>query len=196
MVDSTLRNLGMGAMLVLGAWACAPIQHTTASAQPLETPLLAGIGDVVLRIDKKRNLQNAFGASDIFGRKTNEGFVEIRYAGVERSGEVVLARKDVQIVSNETTMSRTPLSYTAGQATTNATGTVYSSANSATLSGTAKTTYQSATIAPLSDFHVVVPSDSMAIRLVPPDNLLPVEGHVIEILRATSTSLQYRIRKQ
>jgi len=191
-----LRVVGVHVLILLGVSACAPVQHTAAPEQTLDSPLLVGIGDVILRINKERNLQNAFGASDIFGRKTSEGFVEVRYAGMEASGEVVLARKDIQVISNETTMSRTPLSYTTGQSTTNVSGNVHRSGNSATLTGTANTTHQTATIAPLSDFHVVVPSDSIAIRLTPSDRLLPVEGHIIEILNATSTSLQYRIRRQ
>jgi hypothetical protein len=189
-------QLAASLALLLSAFGCAPIQHTSATEQALDTPLLAGIGDIILRINKERNLQNAFGASDIFGRKTNEGFVEIRFAGVERSGEVVLARKDVQIISNETTMSRTPLSYTAGQAQTAGTARTHNSGAATTISGTASTTFQSATIAPLSDYHVVVPSDSLAIRLPPTETELPVEGYIIEIVSSAPYSLKYKVRRQ
>lgn len=196
MRNSLLITLAVCALLLFGSSGCAPIKHTSAPEQAIDNLLLAGNGDVILRINKERNLQNAFGASDIFGRKTNEGFVEVRFAGIEPTGWVVLSRKDVQIISNETTMSRTPLSNTTGNATTNITGNSYRSGSTSRLSGTAATTYQSTTIAPLSDFHVVVPSDSIAIRLSPSETMLPVEGYIIEIIRATPNSLQYKIRQQ
>ena len=196
MENNSMRILAAITLLLFGISGCASIQHTSAPEQKIDNLLLAGIGDVILRINKERNLKNAFGASDIFGRKTNEGFVEVRFAGIEPTGEVVLSRKDVQIISNETTMSRTPLSHTTGHATTSAAGNAYNSGSTTRLSGTATTTYQSTTIAPLSDFHVVVPSDSIAIRLSPSETMLPVEGHIIEIIRATPNSLQYKIRKQ
>ena len=96
---------------------CAAIEHTSYIEQPVGQARIAGIGDVVLRVNKQRNLENISGKADIFGRKTNEGFAELRFAGVEKSGEIVLYRKDVQIISNETTMSRTPIAFNTGQAT-------------------------------------------------------------------------------
>lgn len=128
--------------------------------------------------------------------KTTEGYVEVRFAGVEPTGEVVLYRKDVQIISNETTMSRTPFSRTTGQASTVASGNAYSVGSSTNLTGSATTTYQSTTLAPISDFHVFVPSDSIAIRLPPTETMPPVEGHIIEIIRATQLSLEYKLRQQ
>lgn len=188
--------IAIAAFLICAVTGCTEIQHTAKPQQQLDKSLLAGVGDVVLRLNKKRNLENVLGKSDIFGRKTNEGYVELRYAGVEPSGEVVLARKDVQIISNETTMSRTPFSQTTGQANTVARGTAYGTGNAATLSGSAITNYQSTTIAPISDFHVVVPSDAIAVRLPPGETALPVEGFIVEIVRATPNVLEYSIREQ
>ena len=62
---------------------CASIEHTSTTEQPTGKTIIAGVGDVVLRVNKQRNLENVFGNADIFGRKTNEGFVELRFAGVE-----------------------------------------------------------------------------------------------------------------
>jgi len=185
----------MSVLLLFAVAGCAEIEHSAKSQQKVGQPLLAGVGDVILKIDKERNLENAYGKSDIFGRKTNEGYVELRFAGMESSGEVVIARKDVEIISNETTMSRTPFSQTTGQAHTVASGTVYGTGSTATVKGSATTNYQSNTIAPISDYHVVVPSDSIAIRLPPGDTVLPVSGFIVEIIRATPNALEYTIKE-
>ena len=51
------------ALLLLWATGCAPIQHTVSPVQALDKPLLAGVGDVVLRLNKERNLENVYGKS-------------------------------------------------------------------------------------------------------------------------------------
>jgi hypothetical protein len=166
---------------------CAAIEHTSYIEQPVGQARIAGIGDVVLRVNKQRNLENISGKADIFGRKTNEGFAELRFAGVEKSGEIVLYRKDVQIISNETTMSRTPIAFNTGQATTRIT----SSGNGAR----ANTNISGVTIAPASDFHVVTPPDTTPIRLAVGETKLPIEGYVVEVIKAGANSIEYKITK-
>lgn len=39
---------------------CATIEHTSNAEQPIGQPTIVGVGDVVLRIYKQRNLENAF----------------------------------------------------------------------------------------------------------------------------------------
>lgn len=174
---------------------CATIEHTANSEQPIGQPTIVGVGDVVLRVNKQRNLENAFGKADVFGRKTNEGFSELRFAGVEKTGEVVLYRKDVQIITNETTMSRTPVSTTTGSANTNVTGTYYGNANYGNVNANARTDYSSTTLMPASDFHVVVPAETVPIRLSAGETKVPMEGYVVEIIKATPSSLEYKITK-
>lgn len=182
-------------LFALMASGCGHVQHTANAEQRIETSLLAGIGDVVLHVDKDRCLKNAFGKCDIFKRRTNEGFVDVRFLGVEPSGEIVLSRKDVAIISNETTMSRTPISLTAGRSTTSVTGSQQDRGVVTAFSGTAATTYQATTLQPETDYHVVVPSGEVAIRVAGPGSLVPVEGHIIEVLSATSYSLEYKVRQ-
>lgn len=79
---------------------CATIEHTSNTKQPVGQETIVGVGDVVLRITKQRNLENAFGKADLFGKKTNEGFSELRFAGFEKSGEVVLYRNKHGVRSN------------------------------------------------------------------------------------------------
>lgn len=174
---------------------CATIEHTKNPEQSIGQQSLVGVGDVVLRVDKQRNLENAFGKADLFGRKTNEGFSELRFAGVEKSGEVVLYRKDVRIITNETTMSRTPISTTSGTANTNLTGNYYGSSGYGNVNANARTNYSSTTIMPAPDFHIAVPAETIPIRLSPGESKVPMEGYVVEIIKATPSSLEYKITK-
>ncbi len=154
---------------------------------------MAGVGDVVLRVNKTRDLQNAFGKADLFGRKTNEGFVEVRFAGVEANGEIVLFRKDVQILTNETTMSRTPFSNTVGSSSTTASGSYSGTANGGVINANSKTNYTATTTAPVSDFHIIAPADTFAIRLPKGTKTVPVEGHVLEIINSSAIALEFKV---
>jgi hypothetical protein len=146
---------------------------------------MAGVGDLVARIDKERNLENAFGASDIFGRKTKEGFTELRFAGLTPTGEVVLYRTDTNIITNETTISRSPFSSTYSQA--NANTTYGGGLASTSISGT------STTINPTTDYHAVIPAGSAQIIVPKGTDAVPFEGHIVRLLGATAVSLSYRV---
>ena len=174
---------------------CATIKHTSSVNQRLDRTLIAGPGDLLLRVDRQRNLENAFGKADIFGRKTKDGFTELRFGGVESNGEVVLFRKDVQIVTNETTMSRTPITTTTGRATSSISGSAPTIGGDTRIQGTGTTNYSSTTLSPASDFHVVVPSDTVAIRVGPHEKRIPIAGYLIEIISSSRNALEYRVTK-
>ena len=190
-----MRNLITALSIAIFIAGCATIDHTSNTEQSIGQQAIVGVGDVVLRVNKQRNLENAFGKADIFGRKTNEGFSELRFAGVEKTGEVVLYRKDVRIITNETTMSRTPISTTAASANTNLTGNYYGSGNYGNVNANARTNYSSTTLSPASDFHVVVPVETIPIRLAPSETKIPMEGYVVEIIKATPNSLEHKITR-
>ena len=175
---------------------CASIKHTSNAQQPVGQTVIAGVGDVVLRVDRHRDLENFFGKASISGRKTNEGYSELRFAGVERTGEVVLYRKDMRIVTNETTMSRSPISTIFGSATTSMSGVYSNYGGTGSINANAQTNYASSIIAPTGDFHVVVPAETIPVRLAPGETRLPMEGYIIEIIKVTPNSLEYRITKQ
>jgi hypothetical protein len=181
------------ASLILGA--CATIDHTSSPQQQLNKSLFAGPGDLVLKIDKERPLENAFGKADIFGRKTKEGFTELRFGGLESNGVVVLFRRDVQIITNETTMSRSPFSSTTGQAKSTMTGTASTFGNTTQYQGTDSTRFSATTISPTQDYHVVVPADTVAVRVQPNERRIPIAGYLIEIISASANSLEYRVIK-
>jgi len=89
--------------------ACAPVVTKTSLTTPASSSTLtAGPGDVVMSFQSKKALPNALGKADLFGRTTNAGGTTVRYVG-SRGGQAVFERTDIQIVSNATTMSETPL---------------------------------------------------------------------------------------
>ena len=175
---------------------CASIDHSSTTSQALDKIQLVGVGDVILRIERERALENAFGKADIFGRRTNEGYTEIRFAGIEPSGSIVMYRKDVEILTNETTMSRTPVANTTSQTRASVSGTGTAVGNATHVQGSASSSGSSTTILPTEDFHIVVPSDAVPIRLEPGETVLPISGYVIEILAASKNSLKYRVKQQ
>ena len=188
-----MKRLITSLFIVAYIFGCATIKHTSNVEQPIGQQFIVGVGDVVLHVNKQRDLENIFGKASISGRKTNEGFSELRFAGVEKNGAVVLYRKDVRIITNETTMSRTPFSTTTGNSNTTITGSYSGSGNVGNVDANARTNYSSTTLSPTSDFHVVVPAETIPIRLPAGETKIPMERYVIEIIKATPVSLEYKI---
>lgn len=177
-------------------FACAPITQKNTLVQEPNKTKYAGVGDVIIKITKSKPLKNAFGNADIFGRTTDAGYIELRFAGVEETGEIVLFRKDIDIISNETTMSRSGLSITSSNSNTSATGNYYGTNSTGQINVNANTQTQSVMVQPTQEYHIAVPSGSFAIRLRPGETMLPFAGHLLEIIHAERYSLKYRIRKQ
>jgi len=170
---------------------CANIEHGSKTSQPTNKSLRAGVGDVIIKIKHERNLENAFGKSDIFGRKTTEGYSELRYAGKETNGVLVFYRTDVSILTNETTMSRTPVSNTFSNSNTTASGQYYGNQ----FSGRANTTTHSTTINPAEDYHIPIPRSAIPIRLNDGEKEIVMADYLIRILRAESAFVEYTIIK-
>ncbi|WP_323846023.1 hypothetical protein [Microbulbifer magnicolonia] len=148
---------------------------------------IAGVGDAVLRLNKQRELENILGGSDWFGRTTSEGFTELRFAGIDKNGNAVFFRNGLQIETNETTSSRTPISTTSGSANTNI---------SKKPSGlTANTTFRSTTTHPASDYHVFVPENSIPITATKEDPRVIIEGYIVEILKASPNAVRFKISR-
>lgn len=174
--------------LLLLIAACAPIQHSADVAQPIGRQLAAGPGDVIMHVDLQRNLVNVFGGADIWGRRTNEGFADLYFSGVEPDGTIVLYRKGASIITNETTLSRMPFT----QSVSTVSGNVTNYGNTTSVSGVGTTT----TIRPTHDYHIIVPADAIAIRLPPGTTSVPFEGYMIQIVNSSPTALTYRIAAQ
>lgn len=94
---------------IFGLAACAPVATKTALVTPATAnTMTAGPGDVLLSFQSRRALPNAFGKADLFGRTTNAGGTTVRYVG-SQAGRAVFERTDVQVDSNATTMTETPM---------------------------------------------------------------------------------------
>jgi hypothetical protein len=139
-------TLWQAAAFVAVLAGCGSIEHSASTQQTLGKTLLAGPADVVLRIDRERSLTNVVGKADIWGRKTNEGFTEIRFAGVAPDGQVVLYRKDVQVMSDETTLTRTPMAITSGSTTSTMSGTASTYGGTTQFSGSGRSAGSTTTI--------------------------------------------------
>ena len=92
-------------LLIVVLAGCAPVEKHIALDQPQGVELTAGIADVIVRIDIKEDLPNLWGKADLYGRTRERGFSELRYMGLA-GGDPVFRRRDVDIMTNETTMSR------------------------------------------------------------------------------------------
>lgn len=107
----TNRQSAHGALLLsaLTLAACNSVETKTSLVTPANnTVMSAGPGDVVMSFQSRRALPNAFGKADLFGRTTNAGGTTVRYVGT-RGGQAIFERTDVQVTSDATTMSETPL---------------------------------------------------------------------------------------
>lgn len=102
-----VRNTAL--LFILSLAACNSVETKTRLDTPVTGQLrTAGPGDTVLSFQSRRSLPNAFGRADLFGRTTNAGGTTVRYIGTS-GGQAIFERTDVQITSNATTMSETPL---------------------------------------------------------------------------------------
>lgn len=182
--------------LVIVLSACGSIERTKSTQQPLGQVQLIGPGDVLLRIEHQRSLENAAGKADIFGRKTTEGITEIRFYGVEPDGTIVLNRKDVNIHTNETTLNRNPMSYTTGSSNTTLNGTATTYGSSTNVSGTARTSSSSMTVNTAPSYHIPSELGDIAIKVKPGEKKIPISGYILEILSVTQNSLEYRVIQQ
>lgn len=108
-----MRSFNLLKLALVGAtaWTLAfpsivSAKDKTEISQPLNEEVYTSVGDRMARVTIKEPLPNALGGSDIFGRKREKGFVELRFMGMTEDGRAVFRRRTVDVVSNETTMSR------------------------------------------------------------------------------------------
>ncbi|HCH1635188.1 TPA: peptidase, partial [Vibrio parahaemolyticus] len=92
--------------LILSLTGCANIQHYENISVNQNVSLQTSIGGSVFRLQKTKDLPNAFGGADIYGGKVNTGYSDLRFMGMSDNNEVVFRFTDVVVESNETTMSR------------------------------------------------------------------------------------------
>jgi hypothetical protein len=91
--------------ILLATPGVAEAKQSTTINQKENVEIYTSVGDLLVKVTLKEGLPNALGGSDIFGRKRERGFVELRFMGMAPDGRAVFRRKSVDIVSNETTLS-------------------------------------------------------------------------------------------
>lgn len=174
-------------LLAVSLAACSTIQSKPYLSQRTGQLLRVGVGGVIAHVDRKRNLENAFGRADVFGRKTNEGFAELRFMGVN-DGKVAIRRVDVAVYSDETTMSRSG-DYIPNTSTATTTGMIGTSPFMATTNVSGPGTY-----IPPRPANVSVSAPNVIDFLAPIGQPLPFEGVTVTITAADSVSVSYSIQ--
>lgn len=159
----------------------AAAKQSSSINQKENVQLYAGVGDSLVRITLKESLPNAFGGADIFGRKRDRGFVEIRYMGQTPEGYAIFHRKTVDIYSTETTMSRSRMSY--GQATITPNG------YGATVSGYSVGPAQ-ATV------HTLPPDTIQVVLDLSKNRMLTVEDRQIVVASADGAGVSFKIERR
>lgn len=169
---------------------CGSIKHTSSIQQPLDTPLMAGVGDVVVKINKEKSLPNVAGKADLFGRTTPTGTTTVIYRGISK-GHAIFERRSVDIETGATTMNSSPL-VIPNTTVTNTTGNVGSRAFNAQ----SVTTGAPIVIAP--NTPQVQVSDRNAILVTIDLTSLPaqmlVDGTLITVTKAESGVVSYSLK--
>ncbi len=172
-------------LLALVIVGCAPIEKQQTLVAGSASVVTVGVGDVVAKIQKTRDLKNAFGAADIWGRTTSEGYSEVRFAGVEPDGTIVLFRRDLVIETDEDVFTRSGM----GVVSTNTYGSASVTGNTVTGSANSTTIYTQ----PRQATTIVVPSGTFPIRIPPGTTNVPFDTVTIQVISADAVSLTYRI---
>ena len=85
---------------------CGTIENHEQLSQPTGKDLETYVGGLIFKVNRSRDLPNAFGRADLFGGKVFAGYTELRYQGVTDDGRVILRITELETHSTETTMSR------------------------------------------------------------------------------------------
>ena len=179
-------NLPLALSLAFLAAACSPVEKQATLATPsVGTARSAGPGDTVLEFDLKKPLPNAFGKADLFGRTTYAGRTSVRFLGSEGS-VAVFERSDLNVESDATTMSQTPL-IIPQTSSTSMTGMV----GHMPVSGTAESTSYSV-VGPRPSRPYASAAQPLVIRLAAGQSV-PIEGHTLSVIKVGAASVQYRI---
>ncbi len=167
---------------------CAPIEHTQAIVEPAGQVRTVPVGGAVASINKQKNLPNVFGASDIYGRRVDTGYIKIVYHGVTRDGGILLRQTDVDIHSNASVLTRMPSTYSEASSASihgNASG------GQATVTGSAHgSTFA---MAPHAETNVVLPPNVTEFVVPKGKTLTLSTGQVVEFIEAESHQVSYRI---
>lgn len=177
------KSLWVGIVVVLAAGGCAQVQQRQQLAEPVGLVMRTPVGGAIATIVKDRDLPNAFGRADLYGRKVDAGFTRIVYRGRGSDGSVLIEQIDVDVQSNASTLTRPPVINTPTQPA------VYSSRESGVAYGTSRTV----AVASPAD-QVSMPLPGAAQFSVPKQRTLTLPtGQSVEFLSAEPHQLIFRI---
>lgn len=152
--------------------ACGELEKHRNLEQSLNAMHRVNVGQVVLRLNKTKDLPNAFGKADLFGRKLEVGFEELRFLGMENENIVLLGYRDQEIVSNETTMSRSGVGFVNLQRYGNTTSGIITSPQASTR-------------------HALAPTEVLIRHDLTTGTIVEHSGVKIEIQKVTPNELRY-----
>jgi hypothetical protein len=101
--------VGRGLIVALAICGCAQVQQRQQLAEPVGAVLRTPVGGTIAIVTKERDLPNAFGGADIYGRQVDAGFTRIVYRGRAADGSVLVEQVNVDVQSNASTLTRPPL---------------------------------------------------------------------------------------
>ena len=187
-----MKIFAIATMAFLLSSCGATIQTHESYSAPLGIEQTTSIGSELYRVTKQSDLPNAFGKADIFGGKVDAGYTELRFMGLTEEGAIIFRLTDIDIESNETTMSRYGSSSTTVNSNTTANATVVG--NSAYGSASTNTTIRhherpEATVTQL-------PPNTVEFVFNPSEKFLSLSGVTIEIIRVTNYSIDYVLHNQ
>ena len=154
---------------------CAQIQTYEHIDRELGGQYTASITDEVFRISKSKDLPNAFGKADVFGGKTDAGTTELRFMGLTEEGQIIFRLTDVDILTNESSMSRYGSSYSTVNATSPYQATVQ------TYHKPEATSRQ-------------LPPNTVEFVFDPADEWLKIKGLEVQVLSASAFEITYYLR--
>lgn len=175
--------------LAISTVGCASVEHTQKLQQPTNKVLIAGVGDVILKVNSEKDLPNVFGKADLYGRKTPTGTTTIQYKGIS-NGIAHFVRRTISIETNATTMNSSPLvvnNTTTSNHSGNIGGVLYN--------GTTTTSAPPTVVMPNTPQAQYFPQQDVNINISLKDSNKEIiaEGYKIQILNANQTSVSYSI---
>jgi len=178
-----VRRSWLGLVAALTVSGCAQVQQRQQLAEPVGPVLRTPVGGTIATVVKDRDLPNAFGGADIYGRKVDAGFTRIIYRGRAADGSALVEQVDVDIKSNANTITRADLIYAGTQPA------VASSRERGVAYGTSRTV----SVASPAD-QVAMPMPSAAQFSIPKQRSLTLPtGQTIEFIAAEPHQLIFRI---
>jgi hypothetical protein len=181
------RRTWLGIVVVSMVAGCAQVQQRQQLAEPVGPVLRTPVGGVIATITKDRDLPNAFGGADIYGRTVDAGFTRLVYRRRATDGSILVEQVNVDVQSNASTLTRPPIINTPTQPA------VLSSRERAVAYGTLRTV----SVALPADQVAAMPIPSAVQFSIPKQRSLTLPtGQTVEFIAAEPHQLLFRIVDQ